>query len=294
MSEDDELAPPDPQFAREDQQSVKSRTSSDRGSRNSSTFSVVSSESEEDADSDVDLSYYIGDYVDEEHGEFGHEEHVLDYTNFDGDDDSVLPGEDQLNLSVRKEGRRRRSYIRRTSMAVFGQGEFGHRASTALSVHEPSPLASTSAVRLVQPASKPPNLQPISEHIRQAHILPSHLESPATPSTATPTSATGLLAHAFPPPSPLRQQSMISSISPELDYPPRSASARPLSQMTSLSEMTDWSSHSLAALVHNADNVRLEMDEDELADISVVAERARPGRPRLERILADEDRKSVV
>lgn len=59
---------------------------------------------------------------------------------------------------------------------------------------------------------------------------------------------------------------------------------------------TAWSdSHSLAALVSQAslkDQIRLELDDGELADIGVVAERARPGKPRLDRILADEVQRS--
>ena len=38
--------------------------------------------------------------------------------------------------------------------------------------------------------------------------------------------------------------------------------------------------------------MRLDLDEGELADIGVVAERARPGKPRLDRILADEVERS--
>ena len=46
---------------------------------------------------------------------------------------------------------------------------------------------------------------------------------------------------------------------------------------------------SLAALVSDAaENVHLELDDGELADISLLAERARPGRPKFDIILADE------
>ncbi len=57
-----------------------------------------------------------------------------------------------------------------------------------------------------------------------------------------------------------------------------------------------WSdTHSLAALVSEAsmrDNIRLDLTDAELADISVVAEHARPGKPKLDRILADEVQRS--
>ena len=39
----------------------------------------------------VDLSYYMGDYAMD--GELGHEEHRLDLTNFDGDNDDRVRGE---------------------------------------------------------------------------------------------------------------------------------------------------------------------------------------------------------
>ncbi|TCD71873.1 hypothetical protein EIP91_000005 [Steccherinum ochraceum] len=293
--DENELAPPEPQFVKEEGQ-TRNSISSNRSSRHS-LASVLSSDSEESVDSDVDLSYYAGDFVDEEHGEFGHEDHVLDYTNFDGDDDSVLPGEDQLNMSVRKEGKRRRSYVRRTSMAVPAGFEFGQRSSIALSVYDPTPAPSASAVRLIEPSSRPTltSLEPIGEHIRQGSTF-ARLQGPNSPLTpysdmSTPTSAAALLSHTFPPPSssPLHQSTAATQI-------PQSSSltslARPLSQASQLSQMTDWSSHSLAALVHGADNVRLELNETELADVSVVAERARPGKPKLDRILADEVERS--
>ncbi|CDO74611.1 hypothetical protein BN946_scf184599.g4 [Trametes cinnabarina] len=93
-------------------------------SRPQSRASTVSSE-ESGEDSDVDLSYYIGSYV-EEDGELGHEEHVLDLTNFEGDDDSELPGEAQFNMSVRREGRMRRRNTRRMSMALLAKQELAY------------------------------------------------------------------------------------------------------------------------------------------------------------------------
>lgn len=301
---EDELAPPEPHFIKDDQGSVKSRTSSDRYSRHSRAASEISTDSEESAGSDVDLSYYAGDYVDEEHGELGHEDHVLDYTNFDGDDDSILPGEDLLNLSVRKEGRRRRSYIRRASMAVFstyepdhrlsmyGRGSVYDRSSVALSWYDPTPAASASAIRLVQPSNsninRPMSLGPISEGADSP---------PSTAFTTTPTSAAGLMSHRFHP-SPLHQPAVPSplAMSAQAESPPPSPSKpRPLSQMSQMSQgsqMTDWSHHSLAQLVNASENVRLELTDTELADISVVAERARPGKPKLDRILADEVERS--
>ena len=44
----------------------------------------------------------------------GHETHVLDYTNFDGDNDEPLPGENQLSRKLKKESKLRRAKTRRT------------------------------------------------------------------------------------------------------------------------------------------------------------------------------------
>ena len=77
-----ELEPPRPGFARPE-----------------SRASFSSDESAEPEDSDLDLSYYT-DMV-QDQGELGHEEHVLDLTNWEGDDDTHLPGEAQFHLSIK-------------------------------------------------------------------------------------------------------------------------------------------------------------------------------------------------
>ncbi|KZS99835.1 uncharacterized protein LAESUDRAFT_718475 [Laetiporus sulphureus 93-53] len=57
-----------------------------------------------EVDDIFDPHYHQGDYV-EWKGDLGHEEHVLDLTNFEGDDDTVMPGERQFGNSVKREGR---------------------------------------------------------------------------------------------------------------------------------------------------------------------------------------------
>jgi hypothetical protein len=59
----------------------------------------------------VDLSYFIGDYT--ENGERGHEEHQLNLTNFVGDNDDQVRGENTLNRAVKKEGTIRRAISRK-------------------------------------------------------------------------------------------------------------------------------------------------------------------------------------
>ena len=68
--------------------------------------------------------------------------------------------------------------------------------------------------------------------------------------------------------------------------------ATPASMQSRLSVWTD--TDSFAALVPNGDverareQLRLTLDAQEVEDVGVVAEHARPGRPKLERVLAEE------
>ncbi|THG99773.1 hypothetical protein EW026_g2643 [Hermanssonia centrifuga] len=84
------LSPPSPHFTRNSLSSPKPKSEK---KRHSASTSIVSVETEDDDDNDsvVDLSYYTSDVADEEKGELGHDEHVLDLTNFEGDDDTALP-----------------------------------------------------------------------------------------------------------------------------------------------------------------------------------------------------------
>ena len=69
----------------------------------------------------------------------------------------------------------------------------------------------------------------------------------------------------------------------------------PASQYRSMSRLSQWTdSDSFAALVPHGDveaareQLRLDLDEQEVEDVGIVAEHARPGKPKLDRILADE------
>ncbi|KAH9901014.1 hypothetical protein C8Q73DRAFT_786424 [Cubamyces lactineus] len=272
----------------------------------SSASSASSEESGED--SDVDLSYYTGGYVQDE-GELGHEEHVLDLTNFEGDDDTELPGEAQFNLSVRQEGRKRRRNTRRISMAVLAKQELIYRASEA---QLDGPGAS-SAQLVNKRASLPPLDTDSSGSRRQSvdisAVRPSAVASPTSPYSPPPS--------AFPLIDPAARRTSGSS-SPRHSYnlsvvppgamPPamgpaaskrvsqalseRSTIETPITPRSRLSVWTD--TDSFAALVPGGDvesvreQLRLDLDDQEVEDVGVVAEHARPGKPRLERILADE------
>ncbi|KAI0374981.1 hypothetical protein BV20DRAFT_961222 [Pilatotrama ljubarskyi] len=298
-----ELEPPKPVFAQE--------------SRPRSRASSISSE-ESGEDSDVDLSYYTGGYAQDE-GELGHEEHILDLTNFEGDDDTELPGEAQFNLSVKQEGRTRRRNTRRISMALLAKQELIYKASE---VQFDGPAASSSTQLVNKRATLPPIDTNHSGSTRSSvdisavppsSVAYSSQSSPFTPNSAyplmgnepggsssprpsrtVPPSAFNpalLPGHGAPSPSPSsRRVSQALSERSGLETP-----ITPSSRFGSRSRLSQWTdTDSFAALVPGGDveamreQLRLDLDDAEVEDVGIVAEHARPGKPKLERILADE------
>ncbi|KAF9815300.1 hypothetical protein IEO21_04663 [Rhodonia placenta] len=277
----DGLAPPVPRFAREERNVLRKKRD-----RPSSIASIDDS----DTDSFVDLSYYTGDF--NEGGELGHEEHVLDLTNFEGDDDTALPGESQFNQTVKREGKLRRA-ASQSALALLSKGKRKRPVE-----HPPMPTQmppSPSTVRLVDYStsleeSSPtyegsPNDGPFEQDI--GTLTSPHSGSSSTtvlsPDAPFPTSTPTLRLHeSYPPGEALSSPSSSSGI-PML--------ARPRSTASHVSEYSD--AGSLAALVaeidtKGGDHLRLELDELEMQDVGIVAEHARPGKPKLDRILEDE------
>ncbi|KAG8978895.1 hypothetical protein FRB90_008269, partial [Tulasnella sp. 427] len=93
---DDPLAPPVPRFAREG-----------KLERRMSVSSEDSSDSNMSTTSSAELNYAGGGRGggSSKSVEDSEEGHVLDLTNFDGDDDTYAPGEKNLSLKLRKEGK---------------------------------------------------------------------------------------------------------------------------------------------------------------------------------------------
>lgn len=292
-----ELEPPRPGFARPE-----------------SRASFSSDESAEPEDSDLDLSYYT-DMV-QDQGELGHEEHVLDLTNWEGDDDTHLPGEAQFHLSIKKEGRWRRVFSRRHSSGAPRKEKLVPSLSQADSE---GALASQSTVQLVKkrdPAVQPPpiitNLPPPlrpsvdrasgsrssmdTATLRQSQSTEGRPDSYA--SLKTPNSAMPLLDSARSPLSSMPSSS-ISSTSlgrkrfSQLSHISEQDSA--FHTPRSLSRLSQWTdTDTFAALVPHGEvesvreQLKLDLDEREAEDVGIMAERARPGKPKFDRILADE------
>lgn len=347
-NKDGDLQPPKPSFV------------VDSGRLSRSSFS--SEESGDDGD--VDLSYYTGIVQDE--GELGHEEHVLDYTNFEGDDDTALPGEAQFHLSIKNEGKSRRAVSRRMSMALFAKQELLHRASQMeyegpshssvrlISRHSPLPQVDTDVAQSPRPSvdvsssQRPstdtasvrpdsevtrasihnqqtqhgfPSINPDSEDTRASvhhtHQNQSSFQSATTlvsPVPRTPTSAAPLMGSGPPssfrdrglPPLHTRSLSAVAAassghkrLSGHSQMSDRSFMRSPMTPASSMSRLSQWTdTDSFAALVPHGDVeavkelLRLHLDEQEVEDVGIVAEHARPGKPKLDRILADEVERS--
>lgn len=244
----------------------------------------------------VDLSYYASDIAAEGKGELGHDEHVLDLTNFEDDDDTALPGEYELNAAVKQEGTVRRSFWRRKTRAlVSGPRTSGEKRSASI----PRTSIERPTVRLVKERPQSRAMQSLSNNPGHSPVR-SRVYSPAGGLTP-PKSSVPLLSvpedeattrFVFPPlPTPSSTSSSIPTLSrtpspPQVSDRPSIASLRPESTISVWSDV-----NSLSALVSEAaaqDQIRLELTEEEMADISVVAERARAGRPVFNRILEDE------
>lgn len=292
LKSQDPLLPPAPHFVGEDASYVRSEKFTH--SPSSSLGSVDIEEPDEDI---VDLSYYTSDIVEEERGELGHDEHILDLTNFEDDDDTALPGEAALNAAVKQEGRARRSFWRRTSYASLHLAkQLGEkRSSSRSSIGKPviriikerpqskamlSLGSSISKSQIRSPLATPNSAVPlltVPEDQVPTFIFPSFSAS-CTPSQSQAPSPSSSVAYL---PTPSRTPSP-----PHFD--PRMSMASSMAD----SMISEWSDvQSLAALVSKAaaqDQIRLELNEEEMIDISVVAERARAGRPVFNRILADE------
>ncbi|KZT09452.1 uncharacterized protein LAESUDRAFT_756413 [Laetiporus sulphureus 93-53] len=287
----DTLLPPTPLFARQDH--VKTEEEHTR------LGSISSADGE--VDDVFDPHYHQDDYV-ERGSELGHEEHVLDLTNFEGDDDTAMPGEKQFGNSVKREGRLRRAA---SQAALLSGKRKRHQEGDDEKDNGLDHDFNTSSVRLV---AQRENVDPVWSIVEHSEDGPSNVLSPDSPdSSCSPTRRAIPLSPTSPhstlvPDSATSTSTFLLSDSPQSPKgkarasmspsSPTSAASRPFSPG---SQASGWSeAGSLAALVSEVDvgksgeHLRLELDEQELRDVGVVAEHARPGKPRLDRIVADE------
>jgi len=206
----------------------------------------------------VDLSYYTGEYHDADGaGNLGHEGHVLDLTNFDGDNDEHMLGEAKMNHTVKKQGRLRRAFSRRA------QASGSKVPPPYVSEDSPSYAASLDAVDLKDHRQGPETHKVPSS----SSALPRHLEA----------SRRAPLAVSIP-------ESQSSFASP---YQPQSAISTETDRRLSVHSLARlWMPH--VGTGASGQQVELHVDGQEMQDVSVMSEFARPGRPKLDVILRDE------
>ena len=238
----------------------------------------------------------------EEEGELGHESHILDYTNFDDDDDTPLPGESRLSRTVRKEGHIRRAKTRKVKKAIEAKYELDERAELGFIPPSASYGYSTgsgkgsfakrgsamSSEPLIAPLS-PSSPSPEDPYPRNPGVLRNDVQRQSV--TALPP---------FPLTSPASRLSNLNELAPDGSWkgrmirPTSYASSRSASsfEMVPTTPTGNESSRWLGPEVLVNEGAALSVEPEEMEDLRVVSELTRPGRPRLDRILAEEVERS--
>jgi hypothetical protein len=195
----------------------------------------------------VDLSYYSGDY--KEAGELGHEEHWLDLTNFDGDNDDRMPGESSLNCVLKKEGTIRRAITikKRASRRIKSSPDRGVNSG--------------------------------SGGLTDLPIFPEETNEPLSSSIFPVGCPAGLK-----PENPGRHQTSARSMGKGDQLVEDSQDWR----RRSTASLTSQGSGLQALVRETSEELELELGDQEMQDIKIMAEFARPGRPKLDLILRDE------
>ncbi|KAG0707711.1 ferric reductase like transmembrane component-domain-containing protein [Suillus ampliporus] len=255
----EDLQPPHPSFARSDRPYLRSDSSD-------------SIESHESYESDVDLSYYAGESEDDpippEDVGLAHESRILELTNFDGDNDTAMPGERSLSRKLKKESTVRRARSRKVATALAKKEPTGRPNNFGRAADRASDVLRKDYFRY-------PQFRKGGGLIYQRNT-----------SFASPISMYG--------DSPTRGR---QSTYPEstFSHDGRSTVVR---GGTSIYSTNSWEAKSDAGSSRgllsssapdgSLDSIQFDISEEEAQDINVVAEYARPGKPKLERILADE------
>ncbi|KAG1753453.1 hypothetical protein EDB19DRAFT_1979473 [Suillus lakei] len=270
----EDLQPPHPSFARGSPSFLRSD----------------SNDSIENSESDVDLSYYTGEPGDpiapEEDIGLAHESHILELTNFDGDDDTALPGEHSLSRKVKKEGKMRRAQSRKVATALAANKELEERT-----------------VRLLEPTSRPGSVQLAANRVSAISAVSGRSTDRLLPiSTSSDKRWSEISMDTFASPttsmygdSPTRGR---QSTYPESTFSGRPSPMGRAGAPASIYSACGWESNSDAGSSRgllsssapdgSLDSIQFDISEEEARDINIVAEHARPGKPKLDRILADE------
>ncbi|KAF8892557.1 hypothetical protein BD779DRAFT_1436785 [Infundibulicybe gibba] len=242
-----------------------------------------STSSDDSTESYLDTSPRTNVFGDEEALNLGYgrmesnlEDHTWDLTSFEGEYDVELPGEDIFNSRVERAGIARRATskrLKKTSTITSKSGSSTARRFT--SPEERISLDGLLASRLewVYPPTSgtPAPRSPASpSYGRRASHDQSSLNSTPTPSPRRPR----------PPYGPRVLPPIKTSLSSEATEPLSFSQVLNIAQNTAAQEKTLASDAKLGA--------QLQVNEQELDDLSVVSEHARTGKPKLDRIIGYE------
>jgi len=210
----------------------------------------------------VDLSYYTGEYT--ENGELGHEEHPLDLTNFDGDNDDRVRGENTLNRAVKKEGTIRRAITRKKKSSRRSK-----RASELGALPDlPTVLADIDQQQLSPPTRPRAGSTALGDDPFGGHQAATKSSRLSVQSIALPTQRASSPAG----------WDMQGYGEGSMGHVKRMSTASLATQASSMQ----------ALMRETIDEPQLELGEQDMRDISVMAEFARPGRPKVDLIVRDE------
>ncbi|KAG6333650.1 hypothetical protein ID866_5437 [Astraeus odoratus] len=281
--ESEELEPPHPRFA--------------RGGAHSRSRSSDSVDSHESNDSDVEFTYYTGDYSDDdsipEDPRLAHDTNILELTNFHGEEDMVLPGEKNLSMKVRDAGKLRRQQSRQSHDS--GRNSEPGVTTTLLHVrpdrHPPPlriPKQSTLSTYSIHSTDRLIPASPLSEHRR------SNASDSDSPSSSIDCQGNSIRLVPSPSLTTLPDYSTASLVVP----PPAVSGGVPASPAISINRDTKTESRNsrpaLPPLVtHPAvDLLGFEINDQEAVDVDVISERVRPGKPKLDKLIAGEVERS--
>ncbi|KIY61737.1 hypothetical protein CYLTODRAFT_495084 [Cylindrobasidium torrendii FP15055 ss-10] len=264
-------------------------SSSRSSSRPTSPDSGFSSDSDHD---EMDTGYYAGEFGDEDDITTAHEQrenYMLDLTNFDGDNDFALPGEAFLSQRLSRIGMDRRKHARRFSKSVglkesITADELGRQSRMSVQSTEGllsdtwrpgSKRFSMMSMDTIADASEEGGLG-IGGYNEQTD----RVERPATPEL-DPRTAMRPPSGSFSPRPNVRIQVPTSPTSPRPISPA-------LSEVTTIAPPAEYSGGTALVMEDGTKVHGLHLSRKDMKDISVVAEHARAGRPKLEKILKDE------
>ena len=272
----EELAPPHPNFARNDADHRRSNSSD-------------SVDSHDTSESDVDFGYYKGEQSDDdvipEDLDLAHETNILELTNFQDEEDIVLPGERGLSLKVKQQGRLRRLQTRQGGKPT-GSRRNSESGLTTAHLQSPSDHPPRSFRQSVLSTYSTDRLIPMSPLSERRSVIS---ESDHVVSSVQRYGDTSLSPRPQSGHSTLVDYPAVSLVAPAALPAARGKSSPGLPADTAGKSEARSPRHSTPPQVPRPPNfLGFEIDEQEANDVDVVSEHVRSGKPKLEKLIADE------